>query len=89
MSNLYEFLTEIATNPNGQEAFKQNPASVMAAAELSQKDQAILNSKDSSKITEAFADELPEPSFWILEPDPDPLPDPDPPPDSSPAQEED
>jgi len=79
MSNLLNFLTDLAVNPTGQEIFTQNPVAAMEAAGLSQSDQAIITSGNRGTVAAAFADDLPNPGFIYGDPGPDPRPDPDPP----------
>ena len=79
MSNVLNFLTDLAVNPTNQEAFTQAPTAVMEAAGLSQADQAVLKSGNNATVAAAFADELSEPGFIYGDPGPDPRPDPDPP----------
>ena len=79
MSNVLNFLTDLAVNPTNQQAFSQAPTAVMEAAGLSQSDQAILKSGHNASVAAAFADELSEPGFIYGDPGPDPRPDPDPP----------
>ena len=83
MSDLFDFLTNLATNPRGQEAFTRDPQAVMEAAGLAETDQAVLKSGDRATVAEFFADEDFEPSFIAREPNPDPSPDPDADSDSS------
>ncbi|HEY9834741.1 MAG TPA: hypothetical protein V6D26_29585 [Stenomitos sp.] len=93
MSNLLHFLTELAINPQKQEAFIKAPDLVMDAVRLSEADKTALKSRDRTRIAAPFADEFPEMSYAVTEPNPDPLPDPDPfpdpppPPDSEPPGE--
>lgn len=82
MSNLFHFLTDLATNPQQQEAFAKKPDAVMAAVGLSQSDQAMLKSGKNAQIAVNLADELFPSAFCLVDPSPDPSPDPDPLPDS-------
>jgi hypothetical protein len=77
MSQLYNFLTNVAANPQRQAAFLYDPGTVMAMAGLTEEDQSILQSGDRSQIVAAFANELPWCASIFREPDPDPSPDPD------------
>jgi hypothetical protein len=88
MSSLFDFMTDLATNPAQQVAFTQNPEAVMQQAGLAEADQAILRSGNQAEVTAMYADELTEPSFCIMDPNPDPMPDPDPPPIPKPSEEE-
>ena len=88
MSNLYNFLTDLATNPAQQMAFTQNPQAVMQQAGLTEIDQAILKSNNQAEVTAVYADELDEPSFCMVDPNPDPMPDPDPPATPKPSKKE-
>ena len=86
MSELLNFLTDFAVDPQSQVAFAENPEGVIEAANLSKVNEATLKSGDKTKITEAFVDELQTNdlaaivgSCIIGDPGPDPTPDPDPP----------
>ena len=87
MSNLFHFLTDLATNPRQQAAFARAPEAMMRAAGLAEADRAVLKAGDRVKVAAVYADELPELAFCMVDPNPDPMPDPDPPPDSGPAEE--
>ena len=89
LSKLFNFLTDVAANPQRQVAFAQSPTAVMDAAGLTQADRAILEGRQTGKIAAAFADELPVLSIAHREPDPDPSPDPDPTPDPEPPSDPD
>ncbi|NEP59881.1 MAG: hypothetical protein F6K31_23235 [Symploca sp. SIO2G7] len=86
MSNLLHFLTELALEPQKQEAFIKFPEVVMDAAGLSKAYKTALKSGDKTQIYAPFTGEYPQISYWTSEPNPDPLPDPDPiPPPPPPA----
>jgi hypothetical protein len=93
LSKLLDFLTELAINPRKQEAFIKSPDVVMKAASLSASDKIALKSRDKTQVAAPFAEEFPQMSYAVIEPNPDPLPDPDPlpppppPPDSKPPKE--
>lgn len=87
MNNLLHFLTDLAINPQKQEAFIKAPNVVMDAARLSASDKTALKSRDKTRIAAPFADEFPQISYAVTEPNPDPLPDPDPFPDPPPSTE--
>jgi len=77
MSQLYNFLTDVAANPQRQAAFLYDPGAVMAMAGLTEENQSILQSGDRSQIVSAFPNELSQFGSIFREPDPDPSPDPD------------
>lgn len=79
MSNLLDFLTDLAVDPQKQRAFFKAPEEVMDAAELSQANRIAINSRDKAKVSAPFADEYPQIACGTFAPNPDPLPDPDPP----------
>jgi hypothetical protein len=93
LRKLLDFLTELAINPRKQEAFIRSPDVVMNAASLSEADKIALKSGDRTQVGAPFAEEFPQMSYAVIEPNPDPLPDPDPlpppppPPDSEPSEE--
>ena len=90
MSSLFHFLTDLATEPQKQAAFTQNPETVMKLAGLSEADKAILRSAEKDLISAAFTNELTVLATGCIDPGPDPLPDPDPlpsdPPEPSPPE---
>jgi hypothetical protein len=90
MSNLFDFLTDLATNPVQQQAFAKEPDTVMAVLGLSRVEQTLLKSGNSTQIAAAFADDIFQAALCIGDPGPDPFPDPDPPepetPDSKPSK---
>jgi hypothetical protein len=86
MSNLFDFMIALATDPKRQLAFAHAPAAVMEAAGLAKTDRVVLESRDGSQIAAIYAHELPEPAFCVWDPNPDPMPDPDPPPDAESSQ---
>ncbi len=79
MSNLFHFLTELATSPKGQELFLKDPEAMMATTQLSEADKTLLKSRDQTKVAALFAQEYPQLAKIGTDPGPDPLPDPDPP----------
>lgn len=92
MTDLFQFLTELALDVKNQERFARNPKAVMDAAGLSAADKRVLGSQDRANIAAAFADELSTDEFaavmgscFVGDPGPDPTPDPDPPEDSGDA----
>lgn len=84
MTKLLEFLTDLAANPRKQSAFAQTPTAVIEAAGLTEAERAVLESRNSTRVAAAFADELVPVAIAFREPDPDPSPDPDPLPDPDP-----
>jgi hypothetical protein len=56
---LVDYLVEVDTNPAAAVAFKKNPKAAMAAAGLSSKHQAILQSRDPQRIARAVFEEKP------------------------------
>lgn len=87
MSNLFEFLTNLATDPKKQETFAQNPQAMMEAARLSEADKVVVTDGDTAKIAAVFANGISQLAVIVTEPGPDPLPDPDPPSPDSPPDE--
>ncbi|MEH1814230.1 MAG: hypothetical protein V7K26_31660 [Nostoc sp.] len=79
MTQLLDFLTDLAIDPKKQQAFEKEPDALMAAARLSESERSTIKSRNSSQITAIFADEYFQPALTVGEPNPDPLPDPDPP----------
>ncbi|RKZ78247.1 MAG: hypothetical protein DRR19_26740 [Candidatus Parabeggiatoa sp. nov. 1] len=79
MSDLFHFLTDLATNPRQQVAFANTPEALMEAAGLSKQEQAVVTSGNSDKVAVSFMDERFQPAIAVVDPNPDPLPDPDPP----------
>lgn len=77
MNNLFRFLTDIAVNPKQQLAFANSADAVMAAAELSETERAIVDSKSSFRVAEVFAGEQTQLALVCGDPGPDPTPDPD------------
>jgi hypothetical protein len=88
MSNLFDFLTDLATNPKQQVAFRQTPDAVMEAAGLTETEQTVIKSGDRINVVDVYSDELDSPTFCMVDPNPDPMPDPDPPPSSQPSEED-
>lgn len=85
MSNLLNFLTDIAINPKQQIAFAQQPKTMMDAFGLSETDKALIGSKSHTKIADFFADRLIPLAEICNDPNPeDPFPDPDPEPEPPP-----
>lgn len=79
MSNLFDFLTDIAINPKQQLAFAQQPNAVKVAVGLDEADMAVVESKSFTKIAAVFANKLTPSAALCMDPSPeDPLPDPDP-----------
>lgn len=56
---LIDFLVELDTNPVEAAAFKKNPRAAMAAAGLSKKHRAILESRDPNQVRQAVLEEKP------------------------------
>jgi hypothetical protein len=56
---LIDYLVKVDTRPKEAAAFKKNPKAAMTAAGLSKKHQAILQSRNPSKIREAVFAEKP------------------------------
>ena len=77
MNQLYNFLTDVAVNPQQQAAFLANPDAVMSMAGLAEEEQAILNSGERTQISLAFPNEFALCASAFREPDPDPSPDSD------------
>ena len=91
MSQLLEFLTNLAIEPSQQQAFafELTPSIVMAEAGLSRLEQAAIESKTKSRITEIVAREDFQVALTVAIPEQDPIPDPDdPPPVESPDEED-
>ncbi len=93
MSKLLDFLTDLAIDPQKQQAFARFSEAFMDAAGLSEADKTALKSGDKAKVAAPFAEEFPDLACGAFDPVPDPLPDPDPlpppppPPDSVPQKE--
>lgn len=85
MSNLFDFLTDLAANPQKQLVFSKQPDTLMEVAGLSDADKVLLKSREKDQISTALGNELAVLAFSCVDPGEDPLPDPDPPsePDSS------
>ncbi|WP_044171315.1 hypothetical protein [Kamptonema formosum] len=79
MSKLFDFLTDLTTNPRQQEAFAKAPDTVMAAVGLSELERAALKSGNSARIAATFTNHIIPSAFSLVDPAPDPFPDPDPP----------
>ena len=89
MSQLLEFLTNLAVEPSQQQAFELTPSTVMAEAGLSRLEQAAIESKTKSRITEIIPREDFQAALAVVVPEEDPIPDPDdPPPFDSPDEED-
>ena len=56
---LIDYLVKLDTSPKEATAFKKNPKAAMAAAGLSRKHQAILQSRNPRKIRQAVFEEKP------------------------------
>jgi hypothetical protein len=56
---LIDYLVKVDTSPKEAVAFRKNPKAAMAAAGLSKKNQAILQSRNPRKIREAVFTEKP------------------------------
>ncbi|MBI3408639.1 MAG: hypothetical protein HY040_09815 [Planctomycetes bacterium] len=64
MASLVDYLVNVDTSAKEATAFKKNPKAAMQAAGLSKKHQAILQSRNPSKIREAvFAEKPSEPAL--------------------------
>jgi hypothetical protein len=87
MSNLFRFLTDLATDPKRQQMFAHNPGAVMEIAGLSEVEQTWLKSGDKAKVAANFANECQQLAVIVGDPGPDPLPDPDPPTPEPPSEE--
>ena len=87
MSKLLHFLTDLAINPQKQEAFAKFPNAVMDTAGLADVDKTALKSRDRTKVAAPFADEFPQIACGTFDPVPDPLPDPDPSPPPPPPEQ--
>ncbi|WGV23564.1 hypothetical protein [Halotia branconii] len=84
MSSLFDFLTDIATNPKQQIAFVQQPVILTDMLGFSKAAQAAFASKSSQQIAALFADEMTPLAEICNDPNPeDPFPDPDPEPEPS------
>lgn len=80
-TNMFDFLTDLATNPKRQQAFLNRPEQLLEQLDLETHDYQLLSTKQASKVIEAYSDELAQPAFMVYDPRPDdPLPNPDPPP---------
>ena len=91
MTNLFHFLTDLATDVKAQETFGKNSQAVMEAARLSEADKTALKSGDQATIAVVFNNELLQLAAILGDPGPDHFPDPDPPsppPDSDSPEEE-
>ncbi len=77
MSQLLEFLTNLAVEPSQQQAFQLTPSTVMAASGLSRLEQAAIESKTKSRITEILASECFQAALTVGVPEEDPIPYPD------------
>jgi len=80
-TNMFDFLTDFATNPKRQQAFLNRPEQLLEQFDLEAHDYQLLSTKQASKITEAYSDELAQPTRTLLDPTPDDPPRPDPLPD--------
>ena len=80
MSQLLEFLTNLAIEPSQQQAFELTPNIVMAEAGLSRWEQAAIESKVKSRIIGIVASEYFQAALTVAVPEQDPTPDPDDPP---------
>lgn len=85
MTDLFQFLTDIAIDPGKHALFEEDPLAVMDASELSKADKAVLNSRDRATVTTALGRELTTEELvavmggcFLTDPGPDPEPDPDP-----------
>ena len=58
-TSLIDYLVKVDTSPKEARAFRRNPKAAMAAAGLSKKNQAILQSRNPRKIREAVFTEKP------------------------------
>lgn len=84
MSNLFQFLTELAIEPCRQVDFLQEPNCFIEQAGLSKEDETLLKHREKSAITAAFSNSLTVLAEACGMPDTDPLPDEDPLPDDEP-----
>jgi hypothetical protein len=78
VSNLFHLLTNLAIEPKKESVFINNPKLFMDEVGLSEAEQALILSQESTKIAALFADEQVELAISAADPGPDPLPDPDP-----------
>jgi hypothetical protein len=87
-NNLFNFLTDIAVNPEQQIAFLKQHDAVTVAFGLSEADQTLVKSRNSNKIAAVFANEIDWSAVVCCDPNPeDPFPDPDPEPEPNPEQD--
>ncbi|MBP0020107.1 MAG: hypothetical protein J7647_21450 [Cyanobacteria bacterium SBLK] len=86
MSQLLEFLTNLAVEPKRQQAFELTPSLAIAQAGLSQVEQAAIASQTKGAIADIFTTEDFQAALVVAVPDEDPIPDPDLPP--KPQEEE-
>lgn len=87
MSKLFDFLTDLATNPKQQQAFVEDPILVMDVLDLSESEKMAIA---TGNIAALFKDDFFQSAISVTDPSPDPLPDPDPPeppPDSEPTED--
>jgi hypothetical protein len=56
---LINYLVRLDTSPRAAAAFKKNPKAAMAAAGLSRRHRAILQSRDPNKVRQAVFEEKP------------------------------
>ncbi|MEM9542948.1 MAG: hypothetical protein AAGA60_26080 [Cyanobacteria bacterium P01_E01_bin.42] len=88
MSQLLEFLTNLAVEPRQQQAFELTPSLAIAKAGLSQAEQAAIESQTKGAIANILATEDFQAALIAAVPNEDPIPDPDPPPSAEPLEEE-
>lgn len=85
MTDLFQFLTDLAIDPDKQVLFEEDPTAVIDAAALSEADKAVLNSRDRATVITALGRDLATEELvavmggcYLTDPGPDPEPDPDP-----------
>ena len=79
MTELHEFLIELAQDPARQLAFSSAPEAVLADSGLSPANQALLLRRDGRLLHAALAAQGVNTAATFGDPGPDPMPDPDPP----------
>lgn len=85
MSNLFDFLTDLALDTKKQSAFINDPSFLMNEVGFTEVEQTAMVSGENAKIAALFAKEKVCFAITMIDPGPDPLPDPDPFPPSPPS----
>ncbi len=96
MSDLFQFIADLALDPRRQELFEANPQAMIETVGLVDSDRIQLDCGDRNEVTAVFSDELSTDEFaavtgscCFFDPGPDPSPDPDPLVDSEEDDEQD